>query len=50
MLNTNMAKNVSLNFRFNKIDETKNYLWEEKIHNDLISKKQKKVYKHFKFS
>ena len=36
-------ENVSLDFRLKKIDETRNYLLEEIKHNELMSKKHKKV-------
>ena len=43
-LKTNMAKrNVRLDFRLNKIDETRNNLLEEIKLNDAMSEKHKKV-------
>ena len=36
-------ENTSLEFRFKKIDETRNYILEEIQHNELISKKHKKT-------
>ena len=43
ILRTNMA---SLKFRLKKIDETRNYLFDEKKHNKLISEKDKKTCKY----
>ena len=37
--------NANLNFRLEKIDETRIYILEEIKHNELISKKYKKTYK-----
>ena len=37
-------ENISQEFRLKTIDETRNYLIEETIRNDLISKKRKKVF------
>ena len=42
----NMAEKSSLQFRFKKIDETRNYLLDEKEHNDLMSGKYKKTCKY----
>ena len=36
-------ENISLTFRFKKIDETRNYFLEETKCNDLMSKKNKNV-------
>ena len=36
----------SLEFRLKKINETRNYLWDEIKHNDLMSKKYKKTWKY----
>ena len=42
-LKTNMTKeNAALEFRFKKIDETRNHLLEEIKNNDLMSEKYKK--------
>ena len=38
-----MAEEASLEFRFKKTDETRNYLLEEIKHNDLMSEKYKKT-------
>ena len=38
-------ENGVLNFRFKKIDESRNYVLEEIKHNELKSKKQKKTWK-----
>ena len=34
---------MSQEFRFKKIDETRNYFLEEKVQNELMSRKHKKV-------
>ena len=34
---------MSQEFRFRKIDETRNYFLEEKVQNELMSRKHKKV-------
>ena len=34
-----MVKQASLEFRFKKIDETRNYILDEIKHNDLMSEK-----------
>ena len=39
------VEKASLEFRLIKIDETRNYLLDEKKHNDLMSKKYKTTYK-----
>ena len=44
-----MTSMSSLEFRLNKIDETKNYLLEKIKHNDLISEKYKKTCKNFNY-
>ena len=44
-----MAKEASLEFRFKKVDETRNYLLEEIKHNDLISKKYEKTCKYLNY-
>ena len=36
----------SLDFRFKKVDETRNYLWDGTNHNDLMSEKHKKRWKY----
>ena len=38
-----MAEDTSLEFRFGKIDETRNYLLDEIKHNDLMSGEYKKA-------
>ena len=38
-----LKNDESLNFRFKKIDDTRNYLLEEVKHNKLISKRHKKT-------
>ena len=43
ILRTNMS---SLEFRLKKIDETRNYLFEEIKHYDLMSEKYKKTHKY----
>ena len=40
-----MAEEASLEFRLNKVDETRNYLLEEIKHNDLLNKINKNPYK-----
>ena len=43
----NMAdENISPGFRLQNINETRNYLIEEVIPNEFMSKKYKKVWKH----
>ena len=51
ILGTNMAEEVTLEFRFKKKkkNETRNYLSEEINHNDLISEKYKKICKYLNF-
>ena len=51
ILGTNMAEEVTLEFRFKKKkkNETRNYLSEEIDHNDLISEKYKKICKYLNF-
>ena len=50
ILGTNMAEEVTLEFRFKKKkNETRNYLSEEINHNDLISEKYKKTCKYLNF-
>ena len=46
ILRTSMS---SLEFRLNKIDETRNYLLEKIKHNDLMSEKYKKTCKNFNY-
>ena len=41
----NMVEETSLEFRLRKIDETTNYVLDEIKHNDLVSKKYKKMCK-----
>ena len=44
-----MAEEASLEFRFEKIDETRNYISEEIKHNDLMSEKYKKTFKYLNY-
>ena len=44
-----MTEEASLEFRFKKIDETRNYLLDELKHNDLISEKYKKTCKYLNY-
>ena len=44
-----MVEEASLEFRFRKIDETRNYLLTEIKHNDLISETYKKTYKYLNY-
>ena len=44
-----MVEEASLEFRFRKIDETRNYLLTEIKHNDLISETCKKTYKYLNY-
>ena len=39
----NYFKNMSQEFRFKKIDETRNYFLEDIVQNELMSRKHKKV-------
>ena len=41
-----MVEKASLEFRFKKIDETRNYLLDEIEHNNLINEKYKKTCKY----
>ena len=41
---------ASLDFRLQKIDETKNYLLEEVKHNEILSKKQKKTRRYLNYT
>ena len=41
ILNINMVKEASFEFRLRKIDETRNYFLDETKHNDLICEKHK---------
>ena len=41
-----MVEEASLDFRLRKIDETRNYLFGETKHNDLMSEKYKKTCKY----
>ena len=44
-----MVQEVSPEFRLGKIDETRNYLFDEIKHNDLMSEKYKKACKHLNY-
>ena len=44
-----MVKEVSLEFRLRKIDETRNCLLDEVKNNDLMSGKYKKTYKYLNY-
>ena len=44
-----MVAELSLEFRFRKIDERRNYLLYEIKHNDLMSEKYKKTCKYLNF-
>ena len=44
-----MVKQASLEFRFKKIDETRNYILDEIKHNDLMSEKYKKTCKYLNY-
>ena len=39
----------SLEFRLKKTNETRNYLWDEIKHNDLMSRKYKKTWKYLNY-
>ena len=41
ILKINIAEEANLEFRLRKIDETRNYLFDEIKHNDLMSQKYK---------
>ena len=43
ILKTMMVEKASLEFRWKKVDETRNYLLDEIKHNDLMSQKYKKT-------
>ena len=45
----NMVEEASLEFRLRKLDETRNYLLDERKHNDLISDKYKKTCKYLNY-
>ena len=45
----NMVEEASIEFRLRKIDETRNYLLDERKHNDLISEKYKKTCKYLNY-
>ena len=45
-----MVEKTSINFRLSKIDEARNYLLDKTNHNDLISEKYKKRYKHLNYA
>ena len=49
MLKINMVEETCLEFRFKKIDETRNYLLDEIKHNDLMSAKYKKTFKYLNY-
>ena len=44
-----MAEEASLELRLRKIDEARNYLLEERKHNDLMSEKYKKTCKYLSY-
>ena len=44
-----MIEEASLKFRFRKIDETRNYLLDEKKHNVLMSEKYKKTCRYLNY-
>ena len=44
-----MVEEASLEFRLRKIYETRNHLLDEIKHNDLMSKKPKKAWKHINY-
>ena len=44
-----MVGEASLEFRFKKIDETRNYLLDKIKYNDLMSEKYKKTYKYLNY-
>ena len=45
-----MVEEASLEFRLRKIDDTRNYLLDEKKSNDLISEKYKKTCKYLNYA
>ena len=49
ILKINMTEEISLEFRFRKIDETRNYLLEEIKNNDLMSENCKKTRKYLNY-
>ena len=44
-----MVEEVSLEIRFKKVDQTRNYLLEDIKHNDLMSEKYKKTCKYLSY-
>ena len=46
---TNMVEEASLEFRLRKIDQTRNYLFDEIKDNDLMSEKYKKTCKYLNY-